>query len=93
MDFREVSIGTPLLFLLNSLMVFGIGHPAGLVGQAKDPGDPPSIEMGIGLSVGELKCEYARDPLGIDVTQPRFLPGICTGITATSGSFRNTMMV
>src|SRR5210317_352690 len=62
-----------LLLLVNSITVLGICHSANHAGTVKEPGNPIVSSDGcFALNVVEPKCEYTRNPLGIDVTQPRF---------------------
>ncbi|MCX5647700.1 MAG: family 78 glycoside hydrolase catalytic domain [Planctomycetota bacterium] len=53
--------------------VIALRNLAKYVDPAKRPNDPYApIERRLGLTPVELRCEYAVNPLGIDVVQPRF---------------------
>ncbi|MCL5097426.1 MAG: glycoside hydrolase family 78 protein [Candidatus Omnitrophica bacterium] len=64
---------TPLFFALAVLIGWFRGGPAALLAGANaSPG--PSTAPGAAsasMSIEDLRCEYLRDPLGIDVVRPR----------------------
>ena len=65
---RRAWLGLFLFVLWQQFTVFETARSEGLVMQRIDMGN---VAADVALRVGQLRCEYLRDPLGIDAPQPR----------------------